>query len=323
MKIGPHEFKFPLMLAPMAGYSDRPFREIVREWGADYAVAEMTASREDLRCRAKSLTRWVERDEPGLHVVQLLGADPVVMAEAAKAAEDDGADVVDINMGCPARKVLNTDCGSALMKNECLTAEILEAVRAAVEIPVTLKIRTGWDREHKNAPEIARIAEECGIAMLVIHGRTRADGFRGDAEYDTIARIKAERGIPVVANGDIVSGVKAQAVLRACGADGLMIGRGVVGRPWLFAEVRAALEGRARKPLENGAVLRHLLHHRAKHFDYYGARRGIVTFRKHLCAYLKPFSDPLELRPKLLRETDPQVQKALVEQFFSEIAPAH
>lgn len=226
-------------------------------------------------------------------------------------------------MGCPAKKVLNTDCGSALMKNECLTAEILEAVRAAVEIPVTLKIRTGWDREHKNAPEIARIAEECGIAMLVIHGRTRADGFRGDAEYDTIARIKAERGIPVVANGDIVSGVKAQAVLRACGADGLMIGRGAVGRPWLFAEVRAALEGRAWKPLENGAVLRHLLHHRAKHFDYYGARRGIVTFRKHLCAYLKPFSDPLELRPKLLRETDPQVQKALVEQFFSETAPAH
>ena len=209
------------------------------------------------------------------------------------------------------------------MKNECLTAEILEAVRAAVEIPVTLKIRTGWDREHKNAPEIARIAEECGIAMLVIHGRTRADGFRGDAEYDTIARIKAERGIPVVANGDIVSGVKAQAVLRACGADGLMIGRGAVGRPWLFAEVRAALEGRVWKPLENGAVLRHLLHHRAKHFDYYGARHGIVTFRKHLCAYLKPFSDPLELRPKLLRETDPQVQKALVEQFFSETAPAH
>lgn len=178
-----------------------------------------------------------------------------------------------------------------------MTAEILEAVRAAVEIPVTLKIRTGWDREHKNAPEIARIAEECGIAMLVIHGRTRADGFRGDAEYDTIARIKAERGIPVVANGDIVSGVKAQAVLRACGADGLMIGRGAVGRPWLFAEVRAALEGRAWKPLENGAVLRHLLHHRAKHFDYYGARHGIVTFRKHLCAYLKPFRIRLNFVP--------------------------
>ena len=160
----------------MAGYSDKPFREIVREWGAD--VAEMTASREDLRCRAKSLTRWVERDEPGLHVVQLLGADPVVMAEAAKAAEDDGADVVDINMGCPAKKVLNTDCGSALMKNECLTAEILEAVRAAVEIPVTLKIRTGWDREHKNAPEIARIAEECGIAMLVIPAPTDFEEMR-------------------------------------------------------------------------------------------------------------------------------------------------
>ena len=307
------------MLAPMAGYSDRPFREICREWGADYAVAEMTASREDLRSCSKSLTRWVEADEPGLHVVQLLGADPSIMAEAAQAAEADGADVVDINMGCPAKKVLNAACGSALMKNEALVAEILEAVRGAVQIPVTLKIRTGWDREHKNAPEIARIAEACGIDMLVIHGRTRADGFKGEAEFDTIARVKAERSIPVIANGDIVSGAKARAVLDATKVDGLMIGRGAVGRPWLFAEARAALEGRAFTHPGKSEVLRHLLHHSERHFDYYGARRGSLTFRKHLNAYLKPYPDPSGLMPAILREADPKAQADLVEQFFSEI----
>ena len=323
MKIGNVNLANPYILAPMAGVTDLPFRLLCKEQGAGLLCMEMISAKA-LQYKNKN-TKALLAIHPEEYPVslQLFGSDPKIMSEMAKMIEELPFQILDINMGCPARKVLNTDCGSALMKNECLTAEILEAVRAAVEIPVTLKIRTGWDREHKNAPEIARIAEECGIAMLVIHGRTRADGFRGDAEYDTIVRIKAERGIPVVANGDIVSGVKAQAVLRACGADGLMIGRGAVGRPWLFAEVRAALEGRAWKPLENGAVLRHLLHHRAKHFDYYGARRGIVTFRKHLCAYLKPFSDPLELRPKLLRETDPQVQKALVEQFFSETAPAH
>lgn len=318
MRIGPHELGLPLMLAPMAGYSDLPFRETVRAFGADYAVAEMTASREDLRERSKSLTRWVEAGESGLKVVQLLGADPEVMAEAARAAEGDGADVIDINMGCPARKVLNAECGSALMRSEPLVAAILEAVIGAVKVPVTLKIRTGWDREHRNAPEIARIAEEAGVAMLVVHGRTRADGFRGEAEYGTIARVRRERGIPVVANGDVVSGAKALAVLAATGADGLMIGRGAVGRPWIFSEIRAAIEGRPWTDPDPRQVLGHLKAHRARHLDYYGARRGMVTFRKHLCAYLKPHADPLGLRPQLLRETDPDAQIDLTERFFEQ-----
>lgn len=321
MIVGSHEIGSPaLMLAPMAGYSDFPFREVVRTFGCGYAVAEMTASREDLREREKSLTRWVEKEESGLHVVQLLGADPAVMAEAARAAEADGADVIDINMGCPARKVLSAECGSALMRDEKLVAEILSAVAGAVTIPVTLKMRTGWDRDHKNAPLIARMAEESGIAALAVHGRTRADGFRGEAEYETIARVKESVSIPVAANGDIDSGAKALRVLKLTGADGLMIGRAAIGRPWIFAEIQAELEGRSFVEPGPEQLLEVLSDHRKRHFDYYEGPRAMRTFRKHLARYLQPFIGARAALDVILREEDAERQADLVRAFLEGLA---
>lgn len=322
MRIGPHELASPaLMLAPMAGFTDLPFRSLCRRFGADYAVAEMTASREDLRAREKSRTRWVEPGERGLKVVQLLGADPAVMAEAARAAEADGADVVDVNMGCPAKKVLSRECGSALMKDPVLARGILEAVAGAVKIPVTLKMRTGWDREHRNAVAFARMAEAAGAAMLVVHGRTRADGFKGAAEYETVAQVRRAVAIPVVANGDVDSGAKALAVLAQTGAAGLMIGRAAMGRPWIFAEVRAALEGRPYTPPSASAegLLRVILDHRAEHFDYYDARRAMRLFRKHLAHYLKPLATTPEAEARLsalLAEEDAGAQADRVRAFL-------
>lgn len=317
MRLGTHEITPALMLAPMAGITDLPFRTICREFGAAYAVAEMTASRADLRAKAKSLTRWVEQEEAGLRVVQLLGADPNVMADAAKAAADAGADVVDINMGCPAKKVLSTACGSALLRDEPLVARILEAVCGAVEIPVTLKIRTGWSEAEKNALRIAALAESSGIAMLVIHGRTREQGFRGEAEYETIRAVKASVRIPVIANGDIDSAAKARRVLAQTGADGVMIGRAALGRPWIFAEVSQAMGGEmAATALTLGIIRATVRRHMRLHFDYYEGRRGAASIRKHLAYYLRALPDPKELLPKLLRESDPKQLTDLVEAFF-------
>lgn len=321
MKLGPHELDPALMLAPMAGVTDLPFRTICREFGATYAVAEMTASRADLREKAKSLTRWVEQSEQGLKVVQLLGADPAVMADAARAAQDAGADVVDINMGCPAKKVLSSACGSALLRDEQLVARILEAVVGAVSVPVTLKIRTGWSPACRNALRIGAIAQSAGIAMLVVHGRTRADGFRGEAEYETIRAVKAALTIPVIANGDITTGEKALAVMRQTGADGVMIGRGALGRPWLFAEADAALRGEAPPRFDASHIRSIVLWHVALHFDYYEGRRGAASIRKHLAYYLRRLPDPGHRLPMLLREADPERIKSLIEAFF-DVIPA-
>ena len=294
MKLGPYSVDVPVMLAPMAGMSDLPYREVCRSLGAGYAVGEMTTSKPQFRESRKSATRWASDEESGLRVVQLLGADPVMMADAARYAVDSGADVVDINMGCRAKKVLQTACGSALVRDEALVGRILDAVVAAVSVPVTLKIRTGWDREHKNALSIAAIAEKAGIAMLTVHGRTREDGFKGEAEYDTIREVKASIGIPVIANGDIDSAQKAVRVMAATGADGVMIGRASYGNPWIFSEVSAALgfAERAVKP-DSAERRRVILMHMRRHFDYYGGDRGAVTFRKHLIHYFKgiPGSD--------------------------------
>lgn len=312
MRIRPHALPDPaLILAPMAGFTDLPFRELCRRFGADHAVAEMTASREDLRDRAKSLTRWVEPGESGLRAVQLLGADPAVMAQAARAAEADGADVIDINMGCPAKKVLHAECGSALMRDEALAGEIMRAVAGAVSIPVTLKMRSGWDRAHRNAPALARMAEDAGIAMIAVHGRTREDAFRGEAEYGTIALVKRTVSIPVAANGDVDSPEKALAALAETHADALMIGRAAIGRPWLFARIRAALDGRTLAEPGPEEVLAVILDHRRRHFDYYGDRRGMRTFRKHLAAYLKPLPGAGEALPAILREEDASLQMEL------------
>ena len=288
------------MLAPMAGMSDLPYREICRAHGAGYAVGEMTTCQPQFRTSRKSATRWACDAELGLRVVQLLGADPAMMADAARYAEDSGAQVVDINMGCPAKKVLQTACGSALMKDEALVARILEAVCAAVSVPVTLKIRTGWDREHRNALAIA--------------------GIRGEAEYETIRTGKAAVSIPVIANGDIDSGEKARRVMALTGADGVMIGRASYGNPWIFSEVGAAL-GHLPERKAPGLEERHavICDHMRRHFDYYGGARGAVTFRKHLSHYLKGLPGSEALWGELFATSDADVLGAAGSRYFERL----
>ena len=234
MRIGPYKLKNNLFLAPMAGVTDRPFRSLCRRLGAGMAASEMVSSNSLLWGSKKTLRRADHTGEDDPRAVQIVGSDPAMMAQAARYNVDNGAQIIDINMGCPAKKICNVYAGSALMQNEKLVAEILEAVVKSVDVPVTLKIRTGWDRANKNGPAIARVAEASGIQALAVHGRTRADAFQGEAEYDTIAAIKAAVTIPVIANGDIGTPEKATLVLRATGADGLMIGRAAQGNPWIF-----------------------------------------------------------------------------------------
>ena len=318
MILGSFEMTAPVVLAPMAGLTDMPFRETCRECGANFAVAEMTASREDLRGRKKSQTRWVEPAETRPRVVQLLGSDPQSIADAARAAEEAGADWVDINMGCPAKKVLQSACGSALLKDEALVGRILEAAVQAVRIPVTLKTRTGWDRDHKRAPVIARIAESAGVAMIVVHGRTRADGFSGEAEYETIREVKAAVKIPVIANGDIDSAEKAVHVLSETGADGIMIGRAAIGRPWIFLEVAAALRGDPVPAVSHDVREAVIRRHMIRHFDYYEGRRGGLLIRRHLTAYFRDSPDPEKCLPRLLRAEDREEAMRLAENLFAE-----
>ena len=322
MQIGPHTIENPVMLAPMAGMSDLPFREICRELGAGYAVGEMTTSKPELRESRKSATRWAQTEESGLKVVQLLGADPELMADAARYAEATGADVVDINMGCPAKKVLQTACGSALLRDEARVVAILNAVVAAVDIPVTLKIRTGWSQKNRNAVTIARHAEEAGIAMLVVHGRTGEQGFRGDAEYETIACVKDAVGIPVIANGDIDSPEKAESILKMTKADGVMIGRASYGNPWLFGAVseRLGFSGRCVVPTASERR-RVLLRHLEKHYAYYGPE-GVRSLRKHIAHYLKPLAGVEQALPAILRSNQAEEQKALIERFFDSYCEA-
>ena len=225
----------------MAGVTDRPFRQLCKRLGAGYAVSEMVASNAQLWKSAKTMRRANHEGEVEPIAVQIAGADPAMMAEAARYNVDNGAQIIDINMGCPAKKVCNVMAGSALLKDEPLVARILDAVVGAVQVPVTLKIRTGWDTHHKNAVTVAKIAEKSGVQALAIHGRTRACGFSGEAEYDTIAEVKSQIGIPVIANGDGQSAEDAQRMLAASGADGVMIGRAAVGQPWLVGEVAALL----------------------------------------------------------------------------------
>lgn len=317
MQLGSYTIDVPVMVAPMAGMTDLPFREVCRKLGAGYAVGEMTTCLPQFRDSRKSSTRWAAPEESGVRVVQLLGADPAMMADASRYAVEAGAQVIDINMGCPAKKVLQTECGSALMKNPLLIEEILTAVVDAVDVPVTLKIRTGWDREHRNAVEIARIAESTGIAMLTVHGRTREDAFYGEAEYDTIRSVKATVGIPVIANGDIDSGEKARRVMAETGADGVMIGRASFGNPWIFGEVAAALgfQDDFVRP-DVAERVRVILAHMARHYEYYGAQRGSVTFRKHLRHYLTSIEGGEKILQALYAEKDPTLHAGLVTDFF-------
>ncbi len=301
----------------MAGVTDRPFRQLCRNLGAGLAVSEMVSANSSLWGSRKTLRRLDHNGEQGPISVQLLGADPRLMADAAKANLDLGAQIIDINMGCPAKKVCQLAAGSALLQDERLVAKILHAVVKAVDAPVTLKIRTGWDPEHRNGLEIARIAEDSGIQALAIHGRTRACKFSGDAEYTTIRRIKQAISIPVIANGDIDSPIKAKQVLAFTGADGIMVGRAAQGRPWIFREIGHFLqtgEEPAKPSIDWIESL--LLHHLQQLYEFYGEYQGIRIARKHLAWYSKGHPGGAAFRNKINNSDTTIAQRQQVRQFF-------
>ncbi|MBV7455873.1 tRNA dihydrouridine synthase DusB [Acidovorax sp. sif1233] len=291
MHIGHIPLANRLFVAPMAGVTDRPFRQLCKALGAGYAVSEMVTSRKDLWNSLKTSRRANHEGEPGPIAVQIAGTDAPMMAEAAVYNVERGAQIIDINMGCPAKKVCNKWAGSALMQNEALAVEIAEAVVQACapfNVPVTLKMRTGWCQEHKNAVALARAFEGVGIQMLTVHGRTREQGYKGHAEYDTIAAVKAAVRVPVVANGDITSPEKARDVLAATGADAIMIGRAAQGRPWIFREIGHFLAtGEHLAPPLVAEVRRLLLDHLQDHYGLYGELTGVRSARKHIAWYLR------------------------------------
>ncbi|MBP4030792.1 tRNA dihydrouridine synthase DusB [Aeromonas sp. PrichA-15] len=287
MQIGPHTLETPLIVAPMAGVTDRPFRELCLRLGAGMAVSEMLLANPDVWDTQKTRMRMDHSAEGGLRSVQIAGADPEMMAFAARYNVEQGAQIVDINMGCPAKKVNKKLAGSALLRQPDLVRSICRAVVDAVEVPVTLKIRTGWDPDNRNGEEIARIAEDCGIAALAVHGRTRACLYQGEAEYDTIRAIKQAVSIPVVANGDIDSPEKARYVLDYTGVDAVMIGRAAQGRPWIFREIRHFLETGTKLPPPDREEVRTLMNeHVTNLHQFYGAYLGARIARKHVGWYL-------------------------------------
>ena len=302
MRIGPYVLPSPVVLAPMAGVTDRPFRILCRRFGAGLAASEMLTADTRLWTTSKSQRRMNHEGEPEPRVVQLAGADPQAIAEAARLNVALGAQIIDVNMGCPAKKVCGRLCGSALLNDEGLVARILAAVVSAAGVPVTLKIRTGWDREHRNGVNIARIAQACGIAALAVHGRTRADFYAGEAEYATIRAIKASVTIPVFANGDITNEKKARDVLDFTGADGVMIGRASHGAPWIFGAVNAhLLAGKAPPPLLRADVRDMILAHLDSVYGFYGEETGVRIARKHLGWYCEQLlDDPAQVRRELM-----------------------
>ncbi len=288
MRIGHHQLRNRLIAAPMAGITDRPFRTLCYEMGAGLTVSEMMSSNPQVWESDKSRLRMVHIDEPGIRTVQIAGSVPEEMADAARLNVESGAQIIDINMGCPAKKVNRKLAGSALLQYPYQVKSILTAVVSAVDVPVTLKIRTGWSPEHRNCVEIAQLAEDCGIQALTIHGRTRACLFNGEAEYDSIRAVKQKVSIPVIANGDITDPLKARAVLDYTGADALMIGRAAQGRPWIFREIQHYLDtGELLAPLPLAEVKRLLCSHVRELHDHYGQAKGYRIARKHVSWYLR------------------------------------
>ena len=319
LRIGPYTLPNSLILAPMAGVTDQPFRQLCKRMGAGLVVSEMVTSDVRLWNTRKSSLRMIHSGDPEPRSVQIAGGDPEMLAEAARRNVEMGAQIIDINMGCPAKKVCNKAAGSALLKDEVLVREILQAVVAAVDVPVTLKIRTGWDRENKNGIAVAKIAEDAGIVALAVHGRTRADLYMGEAEYDTIAAIKQAVSIPVLANGDIDSPQKAKAVLAATGADGLLIGRAAQGRPWIFREIEHYLRTGEQLPAPSLLeVERILLEHLAALHAFYGDVMGVRIARKHVSWYLATLPGAREFRAQFNRLDSTDAQCTNVREFFSE-----
>jgi tRNA-dihydrouridine synthase B len=301
----------------MAGVTDRPFRKLCRAQGAGLAVSEMISANSSLWASRKTLQRLDHRGEPGPISVQILGADPRMMADAARINVSRGAQIIDINMGCPAKKVCKVAAGSALLQNERRVGEILQAVVAAVDVPVTLKIRTGWDPAHRNGVQIALIAEDCGIQAIAVHGRTRACKFSGQAEYATIRRIKQALKIPVIANGDIDSPQKAKRVLAFTGVDGIMVGRAAQGRPWIFHEIEQFLQTGEEPERPSIAWIESLVTaHLEQLYEFYGEYQGVRIARKHLAWYSKGSPDGAEFRNKINRSETAAAQRQLIRRFF-------
>lgn len=320
MQLGPYTLPNNVFLAPMAGITDQPFRQLCRELGAGYAVSEMVAANPRLWETPKSRKRMASHNEPAPRAVQITGADPAIMADCARHNVDLGAQIIDINMGCPVKKVCNNWCGSALLRDENRVADILKAVVNAVEVPVTLKYRTGWNRENKNALAVAKIAKDAGIAMLTLHGRTREDIYGGEAEYETIARVKDQVGIPVVANGDIDSPEKARQVLEKTRADAVMIGRAVQGKPWIFRAIAHYLETGLLLPAPALAEIRRwVIRHLQEHYAFHGEIIGVRSARKHIGWYINGLPGAEAFRIQINRIDSCEKQLEQVDTFFASL----
>jgi tRNA-dihydrouridine synthase B len=318
MQIGPYKLKNNLILAPMAGVTDRPFRRLCTEMGAGLVVSEMLSSNPKVWNTAKSLNRMNHVGESGIRSVQIAGSEPSLMADAAQFNVEKGAQIIDINMGCPAKKVNKKLAGSALLQQPHLVADILDAVVKAVDVPVTLKIRTGWSIDNRNGIEIAKIAEEKGIKSIAVHGRTRTCMFKGHAEYDTIKAIKANVSIPVIANGDIKNAFEAREVLHYTGADGIMIGRAAQGNPWIFRQIEHFLSfgSQQAKPSPQEMALISMRHVNDI-YDLYGLHMGVRIARKHVGWYLESYDPEKEFRRKFNKIDEGVLQLEALEEFFS------
>ena len=325
LRIGSYILKNRLVIAPMAGVTDRPFRMLCRQFGAGYAVSEMVASKPELWQTPKSMHRMNHDGESAPIAVQIAGSDPQVMAEAARFNVSRGAQIIDINMGCPKKKVCRVEAGSALLRNEALVARILDAVVRAVDVPVTLKTRTGWSPENNNAIRIAQIAENAGIQALTLHGRSRACGFdEGTVEYDSIKAVKAAVSIPVIANGDIDSPQKAKAVLEYTGADAVMIGRAAQGRPWIFRDTTHYFDCGDMPPSPEVSEVAALMHgHLEDHYTLYGNDTGVRSARKHIGWYTEGLPGAEDFRDQLNVLTDCSAQLAAVVTYFSHLSDLH
>ncbi|NCA27074.1 MAG: tRNA dihydrouridine synthase DusB [Methylophilaceae bacterium] len=320
MQIGPYKLRNNLVVAPMAGVTDRPFRMLCKKLGAGYAVSEMVTSNSLLYGSAKTLRRANHEGEVEPISVQIAGADPKMLAEAAKYNVDHGAQVIDINMGCPAKKICNVMAGSALLKDEPLVSQILKAVVGAVDVPVTLKIRTGWDKQNRNAIAVAKMAEDIGVQALAMHGRTRACAYMGEAEYDTIAEVKQAIKIPLIANGDITTPEKAKFVLEYTGADGVMIGRAAQGRPWIFREIEHYLATGEHMPAPEVEEIRSvMLEHLHDLYEFYGDLTGMRVARKHISWYTKGLKDSANFRHVMNQLQTIEEQLAAIHQFFDHL----
>lgn len=317
MKIGPYQFENNLILAPMAGVTDRPFRQLCKDMGAAIAVSEMVSANPLLRNTRKSVLRLDHRGETGLRWVQIAGSEASVLAEAAKYNVDEGADIIDINMGCPAKKVCRKAAGSALLADEGLVEDICAQVVEAVSVPVTLKIRTGTDNSNRNAARIASIAEKVGISALTIHGRTRADKFQGEAEYKTIRAVRDKIDITLIANGDIDSPDKALYVSEQTGADALMIGRAAQGRPWIFREIAHFLStGEYYRSIELPEIAEIMLKHIKQLHDFYGVNQGVGIARKHVGWYLNSYSSAQTFKRYFNQISGPKEQLVAIAAWF-------